>query len=300
MKVLVSGGSGLIGSALLASLSSEGHRVIRLIRGRAPRDETEVGWAPDSGTIDRGRLDGIDAVVNLAGATIARWPWSRARKRQILESRVGSTSLLVASTSALARPPNVFISGSAIGFYGSRGDEVLREESPAGSGFLAEVCSAWESAAAPAARAGMRVAALRIGMVLSEAGGALRVLARPFRLGLGGPLGGGRQYISWITLEDLVRAVAHVLGRPDLSGPINVVSPRPVTNAEFATTVGRVLHRPTPFAVPAFGLRLLLGEMADELLLSSQRVEPARLLASGFEFRHPSLEGALRASFASK
>jgi uncharacterized protein (TIGR01777 family) len=299
MNVLLSGGSGLAGGALRASLASEGHRVLTLVRGREARDETEVAWAPDAGRIDTSRLDGVDVVVNLAGATIARWPWSRAHKRRILESRVGATALLARATAALPRPPRCFVSASAVGFYGSRGDEVLREESPPGSGFLAEVCRAWESAAEPAAQAGMRVATLRTGLVLSATGGALPVLARPFRLGLGGPLGNGRQFMSWITLEDLVRAIAHILERADLSGPVNTVSPDPVTNAEFTKTLGRVLRRPTPFAVPAFGLRLFLGEMADELFLASQRVEPARLTASGFQFRHPTLESALRASLTS-
>ncbi len=236
--------------------------------------------------------------MNLAGASIARWPWTSAHKRRILESRVRSTSLLAETVAALPRKPRVFVSASGVGYYGNRGDEVLRETSAGGSGFLAGVCRAWESAAAPADDAGIRLATLRFGMVLSGVGGALPVMARPFRFGLGGILGDGRQYMSWISIEDLVHAIVHAIDREDLSGPINAVSPEPVTNAEFTAALGRALHRPTPFPVPAFALRALLGEMADELLLSSQRVEPARLLASGFSHRHPNLEEALRAALA--
>jgi hypothetical protein len=308
VKVLISGASGLIGTALIAQLEREGHRVVRLVRplsrshpGGAPstsRNDSEATWDPDSGSIDASRLQNTDAVVNLAGASIARWPWTSAHKRRVLESRVRSTSLLARTVAALPRKPRVFVSASGVGYYGDRGDEVLRETSAGGRGFLAEVCRAWESAAAPASDAGIRLATLRVGMVLSNTGGALPVMARPFRLGLGGVLGNGRQYMSWIAIEDLVRAIAHAIDHEDLSGPVNAVSPAPVTNAEFTVALGRVLHRPTPFPVPAFALRALLGEMADELLLSSQRVEPARLQASGFSYRHPNLEEALRAVLA--
>jgi uncharacterized protein (TIGR01777 family) len=296
MNVLVSGASGLIGTALRHHLVSLGHGVVRLVRGAPARDASEVAWDPDAGAIDSARLVGIDAVANLAGAGIARWPWTSAHKRRVLESRVHSTALLARTVSNLAQRPRVFVSASAIGFYGNRGDAILREDSPQGSGFLAEVCAAWESAAAEAARSSTRVATLRIGMVLSGLGGALPALVRPFRLGLGGPLGDGRQYMSWIALEDLVGAITHAIVRDELGGPINAVAPHAVTNAEFTRTLGRVLRRPTLLPAPAFALRLMLGEMADELLLASARGEPARLLASGFAFRYPTLEGALRVS----
>jgi len=307
----MSGSSGLVGTALIAHLEREGHRVVRLVRPRskgpasagatrsasAPATES-VPWDPDSRSLDTGRIQDIDAVVNLAGASIARWPWNAAHRRRVLESRVRSTSLLAEAIASLPKKPRAFVSASGIGFYGNRGDEVLREDASSGGGFLAEVCRAWEAAAAPATRAGIRLAIPRIGMALSGAGGALAVMAQPFRFGLGGRLGSGCQYMSWISLEDLVRALAHLIERDDLSGPINAASSSPVTNAEFTATLGRFLHRPTPFPVPAFALRALLDGMADELLLFSQRAEPARLLASGFSFRHPRLEDALRAAWS--
>ncbi|MGH7680613.1 MAG: TIGR01777 family oxidoreductase, partial [Candidatus Eiseniibacteriota bacterium] len=225
-------------------------------------------------------------------------PWTAAHRRRVLESRVRSTSLLAETVSSLSRKPRVFVSASGVGYYGDRGDEVLREEASSGSGFLAEVCRAWEAAATPAARAGIRLVVLRTGMVLSGAGGALPMIAQPFRLGLGGRLGSGRQYMSWIAIDDLVRAIAHALDRDDVSGPLNAVSPAAATNTEFTATLGRVLHRPTPFPVPGFALRFVMNGMADELLLFSQRAEPARLLASGFSFQHPILEDAMRAALA--
>lgn len=294
MKVLVSGASGLIGTALRLHLGSLGHSVVRLVRGAPASDPSEIAWDPGAGVIDSSRLAGIDAVVNLAGASIARWPWTSGHKRRVMESRVRSTTLLARAVSGHTPRPRVFVSASGIGFYGSRGDAILREDSPQGAGFLADVCAAWESAASEAARSGIRVATMRIGMVLSGTGGALPALVRPFRLGLGGPLGNGRQYMSWIALADLVDALTHAIVRDELSGPINAVAPQAVTNTEFTRTLGRVLHRPTLLPAPAFALRLLLGEMADELLLASARGEPARLLASGFAFRYPTLEGALR------
>lgn len=306
----MSGSSGLIGTALIAHLEDEGHHVVRLARpnslsgpGGAPStspSDSQATWDPNSGAIEVSRLQDIDAVVNLAGASIARWPWTSAHRRRVLESRVRSTSLLARTAAALQRRPRVFVSASGVGYYGDRGDEVLRETSTGGRGFLSEVCRAWESAAAPARDAGIRLATLRIGMVLSGTGGALPVMARPFRFGLGGVLGNGRQYMSWIAIGDLVRAIVHAIDREDWSGPVNAVSPSPATNAEFTASLGRVLHRPTPFPVPAFALRALLGEMANELLLASQRAEPARLQASGFSYRHPNLEEALRAALVQR
>jgi len=284
----------LIGSALLPHLASQGHQTVRLVRGRPARGDDEIEWDPDAGTIDSARLQRIDAVVNLAGATIARWPWTAGHKRRVLESRIRSTSLLSRAIAELKRAPRVFVSVSAVGFYGDRGDEILRETSPPGHDFLASVCVAWEAAADPARTAGIRVVTPRIGMVLSGAGGALGALLIPFRLGLGGVIGSGRQYMSWITLEDLTRVIADAIAREEWNGPLNAVSPQPVTNAEFTKTLGRVLRRPTLLPLPKLAARLVLGEMADALLLSSARAEPARLLASGFEFRFPALEGALR------
>lgn len=294
MKILVSGASGLIGSALLPRLASQGHRTIRLVRGRPARGDDEIEWNPDASTIDSARLAGIDAVVNLAGATIARWPWTAAHKRRVLESRVRSTTLLARAIAGLKPPPKVLVSASGVGFYGNRGDEILRETSPPGTDFLAQVCVAWEAAATPARDAGIRVVTPRIGMVLSGEGGALGALLIPFRLGLGGVIGSGHQYMSWIALEDLTVVIAQAIASDDWSGPWNAVSPQPVTNAEFTKTLGRFLKRPTLLPLPAFAARLMLGEMADALLLSSARVEPMRLLAFGFTFRFPTLEAALR------
>jgi uncharacterized protein len=296
MKVLVAGSSGLVGSALLPHLASQGHHPVRLVRGRPARGDMEVAWDPDAGSIDSARLQGIDAVVNLAGATIARWPWTAAHKRRVLESRVRSAALLSRAISELNPTPRAFVSASAVGFYGDRGDEVLREDAAPGHDFLARACVAWEAAAASARNAGIRVVAPRIGMVLSGAGGALGPLLIPFRLGLGGVIGSGRQYVSWIALEDLVEVLGQAIAREDWSGPLNAVAPSPSTNAEFTKTVGRVLNRPTLLPLPAFAARLVLGEMADALLLASQRAEPARLQASGFQFRFPTLEGALRSA----
>lgn len=295
MNVLISGSGGLLGSALLPTLASRGHRAVRLVRGRPARGESEVAWDPSRGTIDTAALEGIDAVVHLAGATIASWPWTAAHKRGVLESRTRPTALLAASVASLARKPRVFISASAVGYYGSRGDEVLRETSHPGSGFLAEVCRAWEAAAGPVARAGVRLVTLRIGIVLTDRGGALPALTIPFRLGLGGRIGNGRQYMSWIALDDLIGVIVRTIEEDKLSGPLNAVAPQAITNSEFTRALGRVLQRPTLLPVPAFAVRLLLGRsMADELLLASSRVEPARLLDSDYAFRFPALEDALR------
>jgi uncharacterized protein len=294
MRVLIGGSSGLIGSALLPHLAAQGHHTIRLVRGRPGRGDDEVAWDPQGGSIDSARLNGIDAVVNLAGATIARWPWTEAHKGNVFESRVRSAGLLSRAISELKPTPRVFVSASAVGFYGDRREEILRETSTSGYDFLARVCVAWETAAASARTAGIRVVTPRIGMVLSGAGGALRPLLIPFRLGIGGVIGTGRQYMSWIALEDLVEVISLALTNEAWNGPVNAVSQSPVTNAEFTKTLGRVIKRPTLFPLPAFVARLLLGEMAEALLLTSQRVEPAVLKASNFEFQYPSLEAALR------
>jgi hypothetical protein len=292
MKVLVSGSSGLVGSALVPFLAAGGHAVRRLVREGG--EEHDVSWRPEQGEIDAARLEGFDAVVHLAGESIARGRWSAEKKARIRDSRVRGTRLLCEALARRAAPPKVLVSASAIGFYGSRGDLWLEEESSLGSGFLAEVCRQWEQATREAVEAGIRVVRLRAGFVLSPKGGGLARMLTPFRLGLGGKLGDGRQWMSWIGIDDLVAAIGHVLARRDLEGPVNCVSPEPVTNSEFTRTLGRVLGRPAFLPMPAFAVHLVFGEMGDELLLASQRVAPRRLLAAGFRFGWPALEAALR------
>ncbi len=294
MKVLVTGASGFVGSALVPFLVNEGHFVVRLVRKATAPGHSEVAWDPERGTIDLDALEGIDTAVHLAGENIAASPWTAEGKRRIRESRVGGTRLLCESLARLDRPPKALVCASAVGYYGDRGHELLREDSPPGTGFLAQVCRDWEAATEAAGRKGIRVVRLRIGMVLSARGGALARMLGIFRAGLGGRVGSGEQYVSWIALDDLVGAVAHAIRTESLEGPVNAVAPRPVTNREFAKTLARVLGRPAVLPAPAFAVRLLLGEMADELLLASARVEPDRLLLSGYAFRHPELEGALR------
>lgn len=293
MNILVSGSSGFIGSALVAALRAGDQRVVRLVRPQSKAEGPVVRWDPDTGTIDRAGLEGIEAVIHLAGASIAE-RWTPEHKARIRESRVRGTRLLSEALAEQARPPRVLICASAIGYYGDRGDEWLTEESPPGAGFLADVCQQWEAAAEPARRRGIRVVNLRIGIVLGRQGGALARVLLPFRLGLGGTIGCGRQYWSWIAVDDLVSAFLHAVVTDSLNGPVNAVSPMPVTNREFTRTLGRVLARPTIFPLPAPVARLLLGEMADALLLASARVRPVRLLESGFQFRYPDLESALR------
>ncbi len=292
VKVLISGASGLVGGALSRSLAAGGHRVCRLVR-RRPVDSDSAFWDPAAGELDAGALDGADAVVHLAGENVAGGRWTTARKRRILDSRVAGTGL-IARAVAVADPPPVLLSASAIGFYGDRGEEPVDESSAAGDGFLAGVCRRWEEASAPAAEAGARVVSLRIGLVLSASGGALKKMLTPFRLGLGGVVGDGRQVMSWIHLDDLVGAVEHALVTPDLSGPVNAVAPSPVTNRELTRTLGRVLARPVLVPMPAPVVRLVFGEMGTELLLASTRVVPTCLAESGYAFRFPDLESALR------
>ena len=294
MKILVSGSAGLVGSALVPSLAGDGFEVVRLVRARTAAAPGTIAWDPEGGWIDPGALEGFDGVVHLAGDNIASGRWSRAKKERIRRSRVEGTRLLSEALSRLSRPPRVLVCASAIGYYGSRGDEVLREESPPGNDFLAGVCREWEGAAEPAARRGIRAVHLRFGVILSATGGALARMLPPFRLGAGGIAGSGRQVLSWITLDDAVGAIRHALSTEALRGAVNAVAPGPVTNREFTRILGSVLRRPTLLPVPAFALRLAFGEMADALLLSSARVEPARLLAAGYRFRHPDLETALR------
>ena len=293
MNILVTGASGLIGRALVPHLRSQGHTVIAAVR-RDPRDATERFWDPAAGRVGEGFLDGIDAVIHLAGAGIGDRRWSPAYKREILESRTKGTSLLAGAIAEAAVKPQVFLSGSAIGVYGATGDEELTETSPAGTGFLADVCTRWESATEPARAAGVRVVHLRTGIVLSKDGGALKKQLPIFRLGAGGKFGNGRQWQSWISIDDEVAAITHLL-TSSVSGPVNLTAPAPVTNADFTRTLARVLKRPALLPIPSFGPKLLLGgELADALLFTGQRVVPSVLLQDGFSFRHGSLESALR------
>jgi uncharacterized protein (TIGR01777 family) len=293
MKILVSGSSGFIGGALMQFLTRGGHRVTRLVRRNPAPGEPEISWNPAAGTVDSAGLKGFDAVVNLAGESLAG-RWTAKKKRRIYDSRVKSTRLLSESLAQLGSPPKVLLSASASGYYGDCGDEVLSEEHAPGSTFLAQVCRDWEAATEPAARSGIRVVKLRIGLVLSRAGGALARLLLPFRLGLGGRIGSGRQYFSWVSLEDVVGTILHALMTETLVGPLNVAAPNPVTNREFARTLGLVLRRPTLFPIPAFAARLVLGELAKDLLLASARLAPTRLLATDYRFRYTDLEVAFR------
>ncbi len=303
MKVLVSGASGLVGSALIPFLTTGGHSVTRLVRkarleqGRKDRarvEDGEVVWSPAAGTIDRAGLEGFDAVVHLAGENIASGRWTPERKRRIRDSRVNGTQVLCDALTQCAQPPKVFVGASAIGYYGDRGDETLTEESGSGAGFLAEVCRDWEAAAAGLTDTGIRTALLRVGIVLSPASGALKKMLLPFRLGLGGVIGAGTQYMSCIALDDVIGVIQHALTNDEVNGPLNAVCPEAVTNREYTRTLGRVLGRPTLFPVPAFAARLAFGEMAEALLLASTRVEPRILMQTGYAFRYPSLESALR------
>ncbi len=292
MDVAVTGSSGLIGTALVEALGAAGHRVVRVVRGAATGDA--VSWDPKAGTIDANGLDGVDAVVHLAGAGIGDKRWNDAYKRELVDSRVLGTGLIARTIAGLARPPGVLVSASAVGWYGDRGDEELDETSAPGTGFLADLCQQWEAAADPAREAGIRVAHTRSGVVLSPRGGALKKELPLFKLGLGGRFGTGRQWQSWIALDDEVGALVHLL-TADVSGAVNVTAPAPVTNAEMTKTLGTVLHRPTVLPVPSFGPKLLLGpELAAVLLYEGQRVLPRVLAASGYTFAHPTLEGALR------
>ena len=294
MKILVSGSHGLVGSALVPALEGKGHPVVRLVRGVSPAAGPQVDWDPEGGRLDPASLAGFEAMVHLAGENIAARRWSEAQKARIRESRVKGTRLLCETFATLPLPPKVLIAASAIGFYGDRGDEALGEESKPGTGYLPEVCKAWEAATEPAARKGIRVVSLRFGIILSPAGGALAKMLFPFKMGVGGILGSGRQYMSWISLDDAVGVVLHVLETSSLRGPVNAVAPQAVTNARFTKTLGRVLKRPTLFPMPAFAARLAFGELADPLLLASTRVEPKRLLASDYPYRHRELEATLR------
>lgn len=294
MRVAVSGSTGLVGSEVVDSLSTEGHVVVRIVRRASASGERAVRWDPEKGEVDAAGLEGLDAVVHLAGENVGSGRWTAARKDAIRDSRVKGTRLLCDTLAKLARPPKTLVCASAIGIYGDRGEDVLTEESPAATGFLPGVCREWEAASGAAARKGIRVVALRIGMVLSPKGGALPRMLPLFRAGLGGVIGDGRQYVSWVAIDDLPPILLHALQCGALSGPVNAVAPRPVTNREFTEALGKVLSRPTPLPVPAFALRLAVGrEMADTLLLASARVIPRRLEETGYRFLFPELPAAL-------
>ncbi|MEK8023054.1 MAG: TIGR01777 family oxidoreductase [Candidatus Hydrogenedentota bacterium] len=290
MKVLISGSSGLVGSALCAHLAGAGWTVERLVRGAA----AGIRWDPSRGEIDAGRMEGFDTVVHLAGDNIAEGRWTPEKKERIRSSRVAGTALLASTLAKLEARPKNLICASAIGYYGDRGTESLTEESAPGSGYLPDVCREWETASMPAEKAGIRVACLRFGVILTPRGGALKKMLLPFRMGVGGRVGSGRQYMSWVSLEDVVRAIEFAATCSALKGPVNVVADQPVTNAEFTRILGRVLSRPTIFPMPEFAARLAFGEMADALLLASARVLPAKLKAAGFSFKHFDLERSLR------
>src|SRR2546421_2870536 len=292
MKILVAGASGLVGSALIPSLESDGAEINRLVRSSPKANEIE--WHPNQGEIDATRLEGFDAIINLAGENIAEGRWTDEKKRKIRDSRVDGTHLLSEAIAKLATKPRVFLCASATGFYGDRDDEILDETSDSGGGFLATVCREWEGATELAAKAGVRVVNLRFGPILAREGGMLGKMLTPFKMGMGGKVGSGRQYISWVSLEDSANAILVAINDESIRGPLNVVSPNPVTNEEFTKTLGHVLNRPTALAMPAFAARLAFGEMADEMLLVSQRVMPKRLSAAGFQFKHPELEDAFR------
>jgi uncharacterized protein (TIGR01777 family) len=293
MHILVTGSSGLIGTALVRRLGSQGHRVTRLVR-RAPRPG-EARWDPEAGTIDAAVVDGVDAIVNLAGAGIGDHRWTDEYKRTLVDSRVRGTTLLARTIAEASKRPSVLLSGSAVGIYGARGDEEIDETSALGDDFLADLCRQWEAATDPAAQAGVRVAHLRTGLVLSGQGGALKKQLKLFKLGLGGRIGSGKQWQSWISLEDHVSAMVHLLSH-SVSGPVNVTAPHPVRQAQFADALGHELHRPTILPIPGFGPKLLLGrELVEHLLLTGQRVLPRALAKSGFQFAHPTLEVALAA-----
>jgi uncharacterized protein len=297
MRVAVTGSTGLIGEALVASLRADGHRVQRVTRSRASAGSDDVVWDPTGGTIDTAKLEGVDAVVHLAGEPIGARRWNDEVKRAIRESRTIGTRTLAEGLASLSGRPAVLVSGSAVGYYGDRGDEVLTETSTAGDDFLARVTVGWEEAAAPAAEAGIRVVHPRTGVVMAKHGPLIEKVELPFKLGVGGKVGSGDQYVPWIAIEDEVRALRFLIDR-DLSGPVNLTGPEPVTNAELTRALGEVMRRPTVFPIPAFAIKALYGEMGETLATVSQRAVPRVLLDAGFEFRHTTIGSALQAALA--
>jgi uncharacterized protein (TIGR01777 family) len=293
MKILISGSHGLVGTALIKSLEPEGHEIYRLVR-HYPDSDSQIEWNPERYSIALSLIEGFDAVVHLAGESIAEGRWTEEKKKRIRESRVKGTRLLSDALGNLTNRPKTLISASAVGYYGDRDDELLTEESKPGSDFLSEVCVEWESATEGARQQGIRTVNCRFGIILDKDGGALKKMLPPFRMGIGGRIGSGKQWMSWIALADVVSGLKFALTNEQLAGPVNFVAPNPVRNSEFTKTLGKSLSRPTLFPIPAFGVRLAFGEMADALLLSSQRVEPVRLKNAGFTFQLPDLGSALR------
>jgi len=297
MKIVVSGASGLIGSALVPSLEAAGHEVVRLIRASAGNAPDEVVWDPAAGTLDPAVIDGADAFINLNGRSIAKGRWNSMAKEELRSSRLDSTGTLANAISSSENPPKVLVSASAVGYYGDRGNEVLDESSSIGEGFLSELSHDWEQTALGASSERTRVALLRLGMVVAR-GGALGKMLTPFKLGVGGPIGSGRQFWPWIGIDDVCGIIDFILGDDEIKGPVNVVAPQELRCSEFARTLGRVLSRPAFMPMPAFAARLALGEMADSLLLASQRVRPRVLETVGYEFKSPTLDHAIRNALA--
>jgi uncharacterized protein len=292
MKIAIAGASGLVGSALIPVLARDDSAITRLVR-HAPKPG-EIEWHPNQDQVSTQNLDGFDVIINLAGENLAGGRWTDEHKRKIRDSRVSGTHLLSEAIAKMLVRPRVFVCASATGLYGDRDDEVLDEQSESGGGFLAGVCREWEKACEPATKAGVRVVNLRFGPILAREGGMLSKLLTPFKMGMGGKVGTGKQYISWVALEDAVNAIKLAINDQSMQGPVNVVSPNPVTNEEFTKTLGHVLNRPTALAMPAFAARLAFGEMADEMLLVSQRVLPKKLVGAGFQFHYPELEAAMK------
>ncbi|MFQ5962916.1 MAG: TIGR01777 family oxidoreductase [Candidatus Scalinduaceae bacterium] len=292
MKVAVTGTSGLVGSSLVSFLSKKDITVCKIFH--EDLTDNEISWKPENGDWDTAFTDGIDGIVHLAGENIATGRWTKEKKEKIKNSRIEGTKRLCEYVLKLPIPPSVFVCASAVGFYGDRGAEILNEDSSRGSGFLSDVCMGWEEAANTILNAGIRVVNVRFSMVLSNAGGALAKMLTPFKMGMGGKIGSGKQYMSWVAIDDVTGAIYHALTTDSLNGPVNVTSPNPVTNKEFTKTLGRVLNRPTVMPMPAFAARLAFGEMANELLLASTRVEPKKLLDAGYHFQYPELEDAIK------
>ncbi len=293
MKILISGASGLVGTHLIPTLLAKGNQVYKLVR-REPRGMDEIRWDAEKGFTDEEQLENFDAVVHLAGDNVASENWSDEKKRSIRESRTVGTRVLVDALKRRINPPKHFISASAIGFYGNHGDEILNETSAAGTGFLPEVCQEWEAESSKAANFGARIVLLRIGVVLAKDGGALAKMLTPFKFGVGGATGSGKQWMSWIAIDDLVKIINFALDTTDVQGAINCVTPNAVTNAEFTATLGKVISRPTFLSTPEFAIKLLFGEMGETLLLEGARVYPQRLVDAKFIFDHPNLEAAMR------
>lgn len=296
LRIAITGASGLVGSRLVARLEGRGDEVYRLVRS-GPTSGRDIHWNPGGGVIDKAALEGMDAVVHLAGASIAGGLWTEKRKRLIRSSRVDGTALLSQALATLEQPPKVLVSASAVGYYGDGGQRMLSETAPSGDDFLAEVCREWENAARPASEAGIRVVHPRLGLVLDGDGGILPLMSIPFRLGAGGEIGGGGQFMSWIMLDDLVEILVDSIDNGGLAGPINAVAPNPVTNREFTKAMGRALKRPTFMKVPAFAARAVGGQLVEQLILVSQRVVPTELAEAGFTFRYPTIDAALGAAF---